>query len=387
MRKILLLPLFTMESGHHRTADALMESLRKLDSSIQCEKVDFLSYVNSTFEKSLSEAYLKWITKWPSVYSKFYMRFFNRKSAILEFTYETLFLEKMERMIQEKQPDLIICTHSFPSFLVNKLKEYRICNVPVVNIYTDFCVNHLWGKKHVDLHFVPSQNTKEQLINNAVPKENIIISGILTNNHFLKRKKRKPNDWKMHVLVAGGSLGLGELSSLRGSSNSKLVEYRVLCGSNFSLYKTIASLHSDAVRPYSYVTSPAQMNQLYDWADALITKPGGVTVSEGLTKKLPIFIHSVLPGQEERNMNFLEPRGLVQRLNDDRPIEEQIISVLHHPAAIGKIKRAMQYYANELEVHSCMEAAGYMYDRLINHADQMRIHYIDQVFSSLYQGG
>ena len=58
------------------------------------------------------------------------------------------------------------------------------------------------------------------------------------------------------------------------------------------------------------------MNELYSMADAIITKPGGVTISEALKKGLPIFIHSALPGQEEINLKLLKKLKLVHELND-----------------------------------------------------------------------
>ena len=57
------------------------------------------------------------------------------------------------------------------------------------------------------------------------------------------------------------------------------------------------------------------MNKLYDQVDAIITKPGGVTVSEALRKRLPIFVHSTLPGQEQINLHVLKSQKLVFELD------------------------------------------------------------------------
>jgi UDP-N-acetylglucosamine:LPS N-acetylglucosamine transferase len=291
----------------------------------------------------------------------------------------------MEQLIEQKQPDLIICTHSFPSFLVNKLKGYGVCKTPIVNVYTDFFINDLWGKKHIDMHFVPSKVTKEQLIKASVPKENIIISGIVTNDHFLNRKKRKLEKEKVHVLVAGGSLGLGkQLSFLKDSAGSDLIEYRVLCGSNNKLYEKIASLKTDSIKPLTYITSPQQMNHLYNWADALVTKPGGVTISEALKKKIPIFIHSALPGQEERNMDYLLQQGLVQKLNKNKLIDDQIFAILNNPVALFEIKKAIHLFLSDIEMNNCKEVASYILNRLTNQSLNKRSHYIDQIFSRIY---
>ena len=44
--------------------------------------------------------------------------------------------------------------------------------------------------------------------------------------------------------------------------------------------------------------------------DLLITKPGGLTVSEALAAGIPLAVFDPIPGQEEDNANFLETRGL-----------------------------------------------------------------------------
>ncbi|WP_428908410.1 MGDG synthase family glycosyltransferase [Niallia sp. Krafla_26] len=383
--KILLLPLFKMESGHHRTSDALVEAFIKQDPYVQCEKVEFLSYVNAGLEKFISNLYLNWITQIPSLYSLFYKKFFYKKSSVLQSIYLSFFLEKMEQMIQQKQPDLIICTHSFPSFLVHKLKEYGVIKVMTGNVYTDFFINDLWGKKHIDLHFVPSKEIKEQLIKASVPEENIIISGMVTDDIFLKKKNIKVGNKKFHILVSGGNQGYGKsLAFLREKRASNLIEYRVLCGMNQELYEELVSLQSESIKPLTYIKSTEQMNHLYNWADALITKPGGITISEAIKKRIPIFIHTVIPGQEEMNMSFLVRRNLVHKLKNEEPIEDQIISVLKNPASLFEIKKAMHHYINDVEIKSCEEVASSIINKMINQTLNEHVRFIDQVFSRIY---
>ena len=70
----------------------------------------------------------------------------------------------MEQLLAEEKPDLIVCTHGFPSYLLSQLKMKGKCNVPIINVYTDFFINNVWGKEGIDLHFLPSKEVKEQLI-------------------------------------------------------------------------------------------------------------------------------------------------------------------------------------------------------------------------------
>ena len=88
----------------------------------------------------------------------------------------------------------------------------------------------------------------------------------------------------------------------------------VLCGKNQKLYEEIKGWELQHVAPIPYISSRTEMNELYERVDAIVTKPGGITVSEALRKNLPIFVHSALPGQEEVNLRYLTERNLVQEL-------------------------------------------------------------------------
>ena len=51
-------------------------------------------------------------------------------------------------------------------------------------------------------------------------------------------------------------------------------------------------------------------------ADILVTKPGGVTTAEALSKGLPMLIINPLPGQEQNNTDFLIRQGVVHKADD-----------------------------------------------------------------------
>ena len=59
----------------------------------------------------------------------------------------------------------------------------------------------------------------------------------------------------------------------------------------------------DHIKPLPYLSSRSEMNKLYEEVDAIVTKPGGVTISEALRKRLPIFVHSFF--QVKRKLIFL----------------------------------------------------------------------------------
>ncbi|MBS4210066.1 glycosyltransferase [Bacillus sp. FJAT-50079] len=350
MRKVLFFPLLRMPSGHHQVADAVAEYISKRDPNIQCKKIDLLSAWNPIVETAVTKLYLKWIHHFPKTYAWMYEQMAHTSNSQRSYHYyEFLFLKKMEKIISEEKPDLIICTHGFPSYIVSKLKIKNQCSVPVINVYTDFFVNDVWGKEGIDYHFVPSEAVKTALINkNGLSENQIIMTGIPISEQFMSNRiKSIKNKKKWNVLISGGSIGLGNiLDLLEQKECKKEIEYFVLCGKNKKLFQTIAKLNFKNIHPYSYISSKEEMNEMYDNIDAIITKPGGVTISEAVRKEIPIFIHSALPGQEEINLKLLKDLKLVHELNDKQNFDDQVIAFLND-------KLLMQQ--NETSFHSYLE--------------------------------
>jgi processive 1,2-diacylglycerol beta-glucosyltransferase len=333
MKRVLFLPLLQMPSGHHQVADALIRSLEKRVEGISCRKVDFLSYVNKRLEKIVTGTYMKWIYYAPQMYEWTYRHCAcsatHAKNYQLKW-YERLFQEKMEQLLREEKPDLIVCTHAFPSFLISRLKEQGRTAVPTINVYTDFFINEIWGRRGIDYHFVPTASLKNELMREYnIQKERIYVTGIPVDEYFHHTDKKFSASPPYKVLISGGSNGLGGiLPLLQKLKTATGFQYFILCGNNERLFHEIASWKLEHVRPLDFISSRKQMNDWYEQADAIVTKPGGVTISEALWKKTPVFVHTALPGQEEVNLRYLESQKLVYRLCSNLPCEIQIRNVL-----------------------------------------------------------
>ena len=84
--------------------------------------------------------------------------------------------------------------------------------------------------------------------------------------------------------------------------------------------------------------------------DAIISKPGGVTISEAIQKRLPIFVHSALPGQEKINLRYLKSQKLVFELNQTTPLESQLLSVLTDQKKMNDWEHAIDSYQRGMEL-------------------------------------
>jgi processive 1,2-diacylglycerol beta-glucosyltransferase len=158
MKKILLFPLLdSLPSGHHQVADAITQYINNRTNTIECKKIDLMYSWNPVIEPLLSKTYLWWIQQYPKSYAWVYKKLAYKATKQRSYKhYDLLFEQKMKEIIAEEQPDLMICTHALPSYFLNKLKNSGMCTVPVINIYTDFFINDVWGRDGVDFHFVPN---------------------------------------------------------------------------------------------------------------------------------------------------------------------------------------------------------------------------------------
>ncbi|WP_017152040.1 MGDG synthase family glycosyltransferase [Bacillus bingmayongensis] len=350
-KTILFLPFLQIPSGHHQVANALMEEIQKDQLNTKCDQVEILSYSYGRIEVLVSNIYLKWIKAFPDFYNWIYKTavYKNVEKNKRYRLYELLFITFMRRLIREKQPDLIICTHALPSYILNYLKEKGELKTPVINVYTDYFIHSCWGVEHIDFHFVPSHYMRDFLKKKNVNDEQIFITGIPIHKKIKKQKENIMNtaassSWS--VLITGGSLGVGAMEDLIHKIGTETkIHFYVLCGKNDNLYQKLHQLQRDNITPLTYITCREKMNKLYDQVDAIITKPGGVTISESLFKRKPIFIYHVLPGQEEINLQQLKKLGVIFHLNKWKDEKNTIGEQLH---SFFQNKNLLQQYQNRI---------------------------------------
>jgi len=355
MKKILFLPLLQMQSGHHQVAEALMDLLKNHTDDICFKKIDLLSYTNKSLEKMITNGYLNWIRYAPETYNLAYKSFFYMPAAEEHSFkwYQPFFLKKMEQLLAEEKPDLLVCTHGFPSYLLSRLKMKGKCNIPIINVYTDFFVNNVWGRDGIDLHFLPSQQVKEALFEKYhISKQQMIVTGIPVHEEITRNAAiHKTNNGRPKILIAGGNSGLAGIVKLAEElKRSTELDYFVLCGKNRKLYDEILSWNLEHIKPLPYLSSRSEMNKLYEAVDAIMTKPGGVTISEALQKRLPIFVHTMLPGQEKVNLRYLTGQKLVFKLDQNASLEKQLLLVLKDEKKMNHWEQAIDSYQKGIEL-------------------------------------
>lgn len=355
MTKILFLPFLKMKTGHHKVADALICSLASRLPNASLKKVDVLSFSHRKFEKVARNIYLNCVDSWPQIYKQIYKHLvYPSTSPTYLKWFEALLQDTTLHLVFQEQADLIVCTQAYPSFVLSRLKEQGKVKTPVINVYTDFFINEIWGHKGIDYHFVPDPIVKNELLEkHRISGERIIVTGIPVDESFTYSYRSVRKNPPYLILISGGNSGLGDITNLlkRMAYCSEFI-FLVLCGNNKKLFEKLMSWGLVNIRPFPYIDSSEEVSSLYDYADAIITKPGGVTISEALQKRLPIFVHSTLPGQEEVNLKHLTSQGLVYTLDHDQPIRDQLLSVLTNESELNLLEKRIKEFHHNFDIRA-----------------------------------
>lgn len=330
--------------GHEKAAQALKESLGLFYPGTVSMTVDSLKYINPVFERLLVNSYLATVKEKPQIYKKiFYSSNLNHISSAVN----SFFSHKLLKLLKSFKPSIAICTHPFPLQMLSSLKRRHEIDVPVIAVLTDYITHPSWIQDHIDAFIVSHEDMAESLLSKGILPCNIHRFGIPVGQSFLKTKERSGLlkelglSTKPTVLIMGGSLGLGDIKSAFTALISSRLEIQIIIitGENEKVRKELLQIDHKGkeVKIIGYTNN---VSLYMDVSDILITKPGGMTVSEALVKHLPLILISPLPGQEEGNMEFLVREGAAVVANDIKSIKDIVIFLLKNPLKRSLMKEA-----------------------------------------------
>ena len=304
--------------GHKKGAEAL----KYLPDTEIC---DFLNFTNPLLRKIYSLSYLI-ITQ----YCPFLWRILFFFTKIKFFSY---CLEKVNRSIfssffkylEKMRPKVIIVTHFFPSSLILSIKKK--INFKVISVITDLRVHPLWVAGCVDHYFAALEVTKQDLINLGVAKSKITTGFVPLRVGFLKDIPLEFLHKKFHLSLRPSlifvSSSRGRFPYLEKSIQTLLKSFNIflIYGRNLKLKKRLERLNSPYIQLFSFYD---EIWELICASSLIISKPGGMTIFEGLYKKKPFVFTHCIPGQEKGNMKLLVKQGIAKFVRGGKQLTKAI---------------------------------------------------------------
>jgi hypothetical protein len=107
-----------------------------------------------------------------------------------------------------------------------------------------------------------------------------------------------------------GGFGVGPVARvLRSFAGAPNVSLTVVCGNNPRLYNRVRCTTDRLGIEARVIGFEPQMPERVAQADVVITKPGGLTVSECLSAGRPLVLVGAVPGQESLNQAWVVEQG------------------------------------------------------------------------------
>jgi len=281
-------------------------------------------------------------------------------SEVVEGALALMLQRIMADTIREFKPDVILNTNEMFNTPIGRVLQETGARTPSFTVVTDLAdVHSLWFSPEPDRFFIANEWVKVKALESGVPEGKLVTSGIPVSPDFSLNQVEKQ--------ALRGSLGLDphRLTLLFVGSNrvSNLQDYLqvlesfptpvqavVIAGGNDELYKKLVDSHFDF--PVEVRNFEKNVPQWMMASDILVTKAGGLIVSEGLAAGLPILLIDYLPGQEEGNVRFLlshQAGALVQNVGEFRAMIDywlqedasRLSQVARASAALGHPEAAM----------------------------------------------
>jgi len=352
MRKKILLLSVSAGSGHKRAAEALLACALAEDEKVEIRHLDVMDFVTAGFRKIYTDFYIRLVNRAPLLWGYLYHATNSAQAnSVLEKLrrgVERLNARPLKKMLTSFQPDAIICTHFLPAEMLSYLLRKSELHCPVWVQVTDFDLHRMWVHDNMAGYFAANEEVAERMRQNGIPAHKIHVTGIPVMPGFMQQPERHIcaaeyglDPHKPTVLLMGGGAGVGDLDKLTAHLLCLDATFQLitLAGNNkpmLSKMQALAQQHPDKLLPLGYSN---QVERLMVCADLVITKPGGLTTSECLASGVAMIVTSPIPGQEERNADFLLEQGVALKAHDPISLAYRLNLLLSQPSKLREMRR------------------------------------------------
>jgi len=331
--------------GHLSAASSIRQYIVDNYKEHEVEMIDCVKYINKNIDKISTDAYKKITTNTPLLWGELYKLAKKGPLSDMSEGVGKILSRKIYKLFEEFNPDIVVSCHPLGSQMTAYLKKHGKTNTKLATIMTDYAPHEQWliGHTYNDYFFVSHEGMKQNLIEQGVDANKVFATGIPLSNKFLQHYDKKQiqlsfdlnPDRRTILFFGGGEFGLGK------SKTVKLLEYFIdnigdvyqivaIAGKNEKMQNAFQEVvnkksANEYVQVYGFSN---EIPELMSVSDVVVTKPGGLTITESLASGLPIIIINPIPGQEVENSEFLTSKGVAVWIkNDDNP-EEKIANLL-----------------------------------------------------------
>jgi processive 1,2-diacylglycerol beta-glucosyltransferase len=352
-------------SGHHSATLAIEKAIRRLEPETQILNINAFNYTNPISEKIVNRIYMGIIKRTPRLWDYLYDNpSVVRKLEALKGTLHRFNSPKFKNLFEKFRPDVVACTQAFPCGMVADYKKTYASDIPLVAVLTDYVPHSYWIYDTIDYYVTPSEEVSARLARKGVAESKIRPFGIPFDPDFNEKLSRTKQEILEHlgltagtptILIMGGGQGLGPIKTIVKSLDKVTTEFQeiIVTGTNKKLFRFLKKKRKQYRKQMHVFGYADNMHELMSVADVIITKPGGITTAEALTKHLPMIIVAPIPGQETNNTAYLTKQRAAIKVDDPRNIDGVIEDLLQHPDQLRRMRQHISSIAKPGSSEDC----------------------------------
>ncbi|TMW70958.1 MGDG synthase family glycosyltransferase [Alteribacter natronophilus] len=337
-------------NGHNEASEALKNQF--LANGEKAAVVDTFHSIHPLLHSLFFHAYLSMLRYQPGIWGELYKQSETRAYYRCLDHFATLFCRKLNAIITERGTGAIISTHPFVNAFLARLKDRAKLNIPFYTVITDLHLHPGHVRPEIDGYFIyptPHEKFAEKY---SVPADRFFPTGIPikaipggSSKEDIRRSLGLDPEMKT-ILITGGGMGLCNYGGILTELEKMDTAVQILCltGTNPRTADEVSSVkskrHTIRVIPFT--------NRFMDYlraSDVVITKAGGLTLSEALACETPLIIFDPVPGHESCNAEMLTEAGAAVKAEQAAQIPNILNTLLHD----GETYNAMAASASRLK--------------------------------------
>jgi processive 1,2-diacylglycerol beta-glucosyltransferase len=340
----------TIGSGHQIAAEALQDAIKRQSPQKHVHAIDPLTETIELLPAMLETLQAASIILTPGWTDRVWRR--GNPPALTDWMLEIGVLQKpIEEMLLEMNSEIVVATHVLPCVLSAALKERIGKPKRVFGVVTDWGVHRFWPSAGMDGYFVAHEDIRRTLIFRGVDPALIHVTGIPIRLGFERSQARvemDPED-ELRVLIMAGGLQTGAYVGLAQNLISLLdaiedlgkekLHLTIVTGKSRSLRRRLNRRAKKRGLKADVLGMVDDIHLLMSEHDILITKPGGLVVSEGLASGICLILFRPGPGQEEANVDFLARHGSALCGETPEDVVKALRRCIEDPSLVARLKK------------------------------------------------
>jgi processive 1,2-diacylglycerol beta-glucosyltransferase len=353
MKRVLIVSA-SVGSGHARAAQSLQAWIARQAPGTQARHLDILTLTGRTYRKAYTSSYLKLAEHAPEVWGYLYDSADKKKPRFkpprLIRAFDKLEFAKFRHFVRDFAPDRMICTHFLPVQVLASSRGKPWAQFGLSIVVTDYYAHGFWAQPAADITFLPTTECLEELADKGMDRTKLVATGIPVLPQFAGPPARQAaraalgigNDRPV-VLVMGGGWGGGGLDALvaevlRAGDAAVLA----IAGRNARVRATLEAIQDPRLRVFGFVEN---IHELMAASDVCVTKSGGLTTSECLALGLPMLIPGAIPGQEERNADYVTEAGAAMQARSPASLRLKLARLITEPELRARMSESARAIA------------------------------------------